>query len=182
MSAELMPAIALLEGEYDELERNANALLATINLLRSRAGMPPKAPGGGAGPGAGNAVTLTQIKSDTFYGKKMQTAIREYLEMRRAAGDGPATPRQIFDAITAGGFKFDASTDQVALVGMRALLRKRTQFFHRLPNGTYGLTVWYEHLKTPRTKALTEITLEDLEDEDVDIVDDTDSEADDAAT
>jgi hypothetical protein len=180
MSNELLPAITLLEGDYEEMVRNANALLTTINVLRTRAGMPPKAPGGGGGSSGGNTPTLTQIKPDTFYGKKMQTAIREYLEMRKAAGDGPATPRQIFDAITAGGFKFDASTDQVALVGMRALLRKRTQFFHKLPNGTYGLTSWYEHLKPTRAKNLSEVTLDDLEDENAEIIDDTEAE-DDAA-
>lgn len=177
MSTELLPAITLLEGEYDEMERNANALLATINVLRARAGLAPKPPGGGAGLGAGNTPTLTQIKGDTFYGKKLQTAIREYLEMRKAAGDGPATPRQIFDAITAGGFKFEASSDQVALVGMRALLRKRTNFFHRLPTGAYGLTAWYEHLKSPRTtKRISETTLDDLDDEDADLVDDDEAE------
>lgn len=152
MSSELMPAITLLEGEYDEGERNQNALLATINMLRSKAGLPPKQPGAGA-PGNGQAAggVITQIKPDTFYGKKLQTAVREYLEMRKAQNLGPAKPREIFDAITAGGFQFEASSPDVALIGMRALLRKRTNFFHKLPNGTYGLTVWYPDAKKPKT-------------------------------
>lgn len=166
MSAELLPAIALLEREHEEMERNANALLSTINVLRIRAGLPPKQPGSGSsGPGAGSSTPLTQIKGDTFYGKKLQTAIREYLEMRRAAGDGPATPRQIYDAITAGGFKFEAATPEIALVGMRALLRKRTNFFHKLPTGAYGLTSWYEHLKTPRGTKPAADDDDDAEDE-----------------
>lgn len=153
MSNELMPAITLLEGEYDEMVRNANALLGTINVLRQRAGLPPKGPGGAPEGGPGGGGTITQIKPDTFYGKKLQTAVREYLEMRKAQSLGPAKPREIYEAVTAGGFQFEASSDEVALVGLRAMLRKRTNFFHRLPNGTYGLTIWYPHAKPARTGA-----------------------------
>ena len=122
MSSELLPAITLLEGEYDEKERNQNALLATINMLRDRAGLPPRAPGGGSGGGsAGAGGTISQIKPDTFYGKKLQTAMREYLEMRKAQGLGPAKTREIYDAITAGGFQHDAASPEYAMDGMRLL-------------------------------------------------------------
>jgi hypothetical protein len=153
MSSELLPAITLLEGEYDEKERNQNVLLATINMLRERAGLPPKTPGSGGSPNGGGGATITQIKPDTFYGKKLQTAMREYLEMRKAQGAGPAKPREIYDAITAGGFQFDTDSPEYAMDGMRAMLRKRTNFFHKLPNGTYGLTVWYPHAKTAKSAA-----------------------------
>lgn len=152
MASELMPAITLLEGEYDELVRKGNGLLATINVLRERAGMPPRPPGVGASAdAAGSSGVITEIKPDTFYGKKMQTAVREYLEMRKAKGMGPAKPREIYDAITAGGFQFDTTVVENALVGLRALLRKRTNFFHKLPNGTYGLTIWYPDAKKPKS-------------------------------
>ena len=149
-----LPAIQALEAEYDALVRNANAMLPSLNFLREKAGLPPKSPGfagAGAEAAGGAAAIPVQIKSDTFYGKRMQTAVREYLEMRRAQGDGPATPRQIYEAITAGGFKFETTNETTALVGLRALLRKRTAFFHKLPNGTYGLTGWYEHVRPAKT-------------------------------
>lgn len=47
MDNPFQPAIDALETELVEVERNANALLTTINLLRSKAGMPPREPGGG---------------------------------------------------------------------------------------------------------------------------------------
>ena len=125
-------------------------------MLRERAGLVPKQPGpggGGSGPNAG--ATITQIKPDTFYGKKLQTAMREYLEMRKAQGVGPTKPREIYDAITAGGFQFDTTSPEYAMDGMRQMLRKRTNFFHKLPNGTYGLTAWYPHAKSAKASANT---------------------------
>jgi hypothetical protein len=178
MTSELMPAITLLEREYDEAVRNANALLTTINVLRARAGLDPKPPGIGASADAGaSGGAITQIKSDTFYGKKMQTAVREYLEMRRAQSLGPAKPRDIYDAITAGGYQFETSNIDNALVGLRAMLRKRTHFFHRLPNGTYGMTAWYPNAKVAKA-TLAPGAAAPADDEDDDVAEG----ADDAAT
>jgi len=151
-------ALQVLEPRLKDMVRKANALLDVINDLRAEDGLPPLPPisGGGDGNGergaaASSGALLSQIRPDTFYGKKMQTAVREYLEMRRAAGLGPAKPREIYEAITTGGFQFDTKEEAVALVGLRALLRKRSQFFHKLPNGTYGLTSWYPERR--RTEA-----------------------------
>jgi hypothetical protein len=93
---------------------------------------------------------LAQIGPDTFYGKKQSTAVRQYLEMRKAGGKGPATPREIFDALKKGGLQFETKNDEVALVGLRALLRKNTVTFHKLPNGSYGLLSWYPDAKKPK--------------------------------
>lgn len=165
------PALAILEPKLDEIERKGHALRQIINELRGEDGLPPRSPGGGdtltssasVGVGAGS---LSQIRPDTFYGKKMQTAIREYLEMRKAGGMGPAMPREIYDAITGGGYKFEAKDDTTALVGMRALLRKRSAFFHRLPNGSYGLTNWYPDAKKPKAAATAESDEADVDEAD----------------
>jgi hypothetical protein len=154
-------ALEVLERRLADMERKANALVETINDLRAEDGLVPRPPFGGGGPGggltaAGGAAIATQIKSDTFYGKKMQTAVREYLEMRKAATGGatnPASPREIYEAITTGGFQFETKDETNALVGLRQLLRKRTAFFHKLPNGTYGLTSWYPDAKKPKATA-----------------------------
>jgi len=53
-------------------------------------------------------------------------------------------------ALVAGGYKFEAKAPEIALVGIRALLRKRTNIFHKLPNNTYGLTEWYPGAKAPK--------------------------------
>ena len=143
------PAIAALERRLAEHERKASELKGVINVLHIEAGLPPKYPEVAANTGGseGGAV-LTQIKRDSFYGKKQMTAVREYLEMRRLQGNGPATPREIWEALTAGGYQFEAKDQVVALVGLRALLRKSNKVFHKLPGtGTYGLLAWYPDAK-----------------------------------
>lgn len=149
MSHALLPAIHELEKDFEDVEKKQAHSLELINTLRAKAGLGPyqrTAPGMNGASGGG----ISEIRPDTFYGKKLQTAAREYLEMRKAKDLGPATPRDIFDALKDGGYQFGASSDDVALVGLRAMLRKRSQFFHRLPNGNYGLTIWYPHAKVPK--------------------------------
>lgn len=142
--------IALLEARYIEAQKIADEKLAALNAVRQEAGLPPRSPGVEASGGEG-APVLTQIKRDTFYGKKQMTAIREYLTMRRAQGDGPATPREILDALKAGGYRFETKSDDIALVGVRALLRKANSVFHKLPGtGSYGLLEWYPNAKPSR--------------------------------
>ncbi len=162
-------AIDALEQRLADYERKANSLVEVINDLRKEDGQPPRGPFGGGGGdgsrGSAGGASITQIKPDTFYGKKLQTAVREYLEMRKLQNLGPATPREIYDAITLGGFKFEAKDANTALVGMRALLRKRTAFFHRLPNNTYGLTSWYPDLKKQKPGAVAEVEEEEEEEE-----------------
>lgn len=148
---ELMPAITLMDRKVDEAERKVNELLSALNVLRAEAGLPPRPPGGGGG--SDGEQIGTQIRPDTFFGQKQQTAMRKYLEMRRAQGLGPAKPREVYDALLAGGYQFEAKDAETALVGMRALLRKRSETFIKLPNGTYGLTAWYPDAKKPKPDA-----------------------------
>lgn len=174
--------IASLERRLHDAERKvneyrgaANELRASINELCEQAGLPPRYPdGGGGGPalegrtGANAGVTaaaslsatgalsarasLLAIASDKFHGKRQATAIKEFLEMRRAAGVGPAKPREIYDALKQGGYQFTAKEDGTALVGLRTTLRKNSAAFYKLPDGAYGLRSWYPHAKTPKAQ------------------------------
>lgn len=164
--AALIAVIATFDKKADEAERNMYDAFRTVNALRAEAGMPPRKPGGGGGDGDG-ASTITQIGPDTFYGKRLQTASREYLQMRRSLGLGPATPREIYEAVVSGGYQFDAKDAETAMVGLRAMLRKRSAFFHKLPNGSYGLTAWYEHIRTQR-QADIDAVVDELNDDEVD--------------
>lgn len=152
---DLTAAIAALERRLAEHERKGNELKGVINVLYAEAGLPLKFPELAAGSGgAASGAVLTQIKRDSFYGKKQMTAIREYLEMRRLQGNGPATPREILDALKAGGYQFEAKSDEIALVGLRALLRKATTVFHKLPGaGGYGMLAWYPDAKQSKYSA-----------------------------
>jgi hypothetical protein len=153
MSTEFDAAIAAFERDREEALKNAAEYERTINALCKKAGYPPRYPGAENGTlsATGTAVgRVQQISDDTFYGQKQTPAMRMYLEMRRAQGLGPATPREIYDAIKQGGYVFDAKSPDIAMVGMRALLRTQPNVFHRLPQGTYGLTSWYPDAKKPK--------------------------------
>jgi hypothetical protein len=150
-------AVAILEARLAELERKGNALIHVINDLRAEDGLPPRGrfnPGGrGAQPEqASGDLILAEIMPDVFEGKKLQTAVREYLTMRKLQDAGPATPREIYDGLAKGGFKFGAKSEADAFANLRTLLRKRAAFFHKLPNGTYGMTAWYARAKIQKDK------------------------------
>lgn len=177
------PAIDALERDLADLERQANGLLSSINLLRQKAGLPPR-PGGwssSAGEHAhGPGARPLKIHSDSFTGKKLGSAVREYLEMRKASGiDAPATPREILDALKEGGFVSGAKDDATAMVVLRTMLRKSTSQFAKLQNGKYGLRSWYPNLKPPKEAASDK----EADDTDTDEVEaDRDLDNDDAAT
>jgi|SRR5579862_473535 len=138
-------AITMLERGIEEAEQKIKSLRAAINTICQEAGLPPRYSEAMVTGSSGSK--LTQIQDDTFYGKKQTPAMREYLEMRKAQGLGPAKPREFYDALKAGGYQFEAKDDETAIVGLRALLRTQPQVFHRLPQGTYGLTSWYPDAK-----------------------------------
>jgi len=171
--------IDTLEQKLADMERKANAIVEVLNDLLKEEGLPPRPPfGSGGGQGAkgnGSGAAISQIRPDTFYGKKLQTAVREFLEMRHAIAGrtDPATPKEIYEAITKGGYEFEAKTPDIAMVGLRALLRKRTAFFQKLSNGTYGLTSWYPDAKRPKAAAVDD---GDDEDDEADAGDETEKE------
>lgn len=152
---ELEKELQAKEKELGELERNANALLATINLLRSKAGQPPRTSVFGGDRKAASddpATGLISLRHDSFFGKKMATSAREYLEMRKAAG--PAQFKEIFAALKQGGYQFDTKDDRTAQASLRSLISKYATIFQKLPNGTWGLKSWYPDAKKTRsTKA-----------------------------
>jgi hypothetical protein len=106
-----------------------------------------------------------KLHSDSFTGKKLGSAVREYLEMRkRTGGDAPATSREIFDALKEGGFVSGAKDDATGMVVLRTMLRKNTVMFAKLQNGKYGLRAWYPNLK-PTKEATADAAAEAEEDE-----------------
>jgi hypothetical protein len=155
LASAFQPAIDALEKDLADLERQANALLTSINLLREKVGLPPH-PGGwsnvSAQHGDSHSGTLkVKLHSDSFTGKKLGSAVREYLQMRKSGGgDAPATSREIFDALKEGGFISGAKDDATGLVVLRTMLRKNTVMFAKLQNGKYGLRAWYPNLKAPK--------------------------------
>jgi hypothetical protein len=147
MNEKFAPAIEVLKEEIADHERQARELKKLVNALAKKAGAPELYANVEADE---STASIGSIQADTFYGKVIGTAAREYLEMRKAANLGPATPREIYDALIQGGFQFDTKNEQVALVSLRSTLRKNSRMFHKLPNGGYGLLSWYPNAKPPK--------------------------------
>lgn len=145
MREQFLPAIEALQRDIVELEKKIVETKSTINRLCEVAGEPPMY--ADIQNSSTTSQTLSSIQADTFYGKVITTASREYLEMRKAAGLGPASPREIYEALRDGGFKFDTKIEVNAITGVRNTLRKASAIFHRLPNNEYGLLKWYPRAK-----------------------------------
>ena len=148
MDSKLDPAIAVLQEDLTKLEQEVHGVKSAINLLCKRAGKAEMYPNLEF---EDSATAITNIQADTFYGKTIGTAAREYLEMRRAANLGPASTREIFDALTEGGFKFGGKNEQNSMISLGQTLRKNSKTFHKLPNGLHGLLVWYPNAKEEKS-------------------------------
>ena len=152
MREEFRPAIEALQKDLADQERKVIETKSTINRLCELAQVPVLYPDAGSV----SQSSLGTIRADTFYGKSLATALREYLGMRKAASLGPASQREIYENIKKGGFKFETTSEINALVGVRATLRKNSSMFHRLPNGDYGLLAWYPRAKPPKEVEVAE--------------------------
>jgi hypothetical protein len=158
LASMFQPAIDALEQDLADIERQANALLTSINLLREKAGLPPRPGTWSHAPAQnGDARSISaklKLHSDSFTGKTLGAAVREYLTMRKASGgDAPATSREIFDDLKLGGFISGAKDDATALIVLRTMLRKNTTMFAKLQNGKYGLRAWYPNLRSSNKAA-----------------------------
>lgn len=147
----LLKTLEQAKRKLAEQEAAVTASKKFINQLCEFGGVPPlyqktDEPNGALGVGA--------IQRDSFYGKSVTTATREYLEMRKASGLGAATHIEIIEALKAGGFDFTTiSPDEtVAQRGVAITLAKNSSIFHKLPNGNWGLLVWYPEAKERKQK------------------------------
>lgn len=92
-------------------------------------------------------VVPSRIRPDQFYGQPLATAVRTILEMRKAQNLGAATVKEIFEALTQGGYTFNTKSDDVAHASLRNSLAKNTVTFHKLPNGRFGMLSWYPNAR-----------------------------------
>lgn len=147
MKDEFRPAIEALLGDIEAMEQKVVQTKKSINRLCEIAGESPMFTDLAEGD---RKRSLSSLRADQFYGRVLTTAAREYLEMRNSANLGPATPREIYSALSDGGFKFETKNEDNAITNIRATLRKNSGIFHRLPNNEYGLLAWYPNAKAVR--------------------------------
>jgi hypothetical protein len=137
-----------LVRDVDELLAKADQKKQLINQICADRGLPARY--SDVGGGRPTSLGVGSIRRDQFHGRKMATAIREYLQLRGASdrgGLGAANINEIYAALLEGGFTFDTKNDLNAKRGLRDALSKNTLAFHRVGD-SYGLTEWYP--KPPR--------------------------------
>ena len=142
MSDHIQKTIADLQEKLRGQEADVSATKRMINELCKLIGSPEQF----AAEDTDQKQHVGSIRSDQFYGRKMASVVREYLEMRRASGQGAAKFSEIYSALVSGGYDFDTKNDEISKASLRGAIGKNP-IFHRLPNGHYGLTEWYPKVK-----------------------------------
>lgn len=149
MNDEFDGAIARLQSKLREQEHGVVKTKTLINDLCEEGGKPPMYRD--VELQASTGVNLS-IRGDQFYGQPLATCIRQILEMRRALNQGPATVKEIYEAMTEGNYQFDTKDAANAMRGLRVSLTKNNVTFHKLPDGKFGLLEWYPAVKVTKRK------------------------------
>jgi hypothetical protein len=158
MSEAVEQTIALIQEQIRTAEIELSAKKRMANDLCGMIGRPP------IYADASLVSGMRPVRSDEYYGQALATAIRMVLARRQHGNLGPASVSDIFDALSAGGYKFGAKTDDYAKRALYSALSKNTTVFHKLPNGDYGLTEWYPSVREARaTKSTNGSVPEDQE-------------------
>ena len=142
MKDDILNTIEVLTGRVRAKEEEANKLKKLVNELCGEAGVPVR-----FADVSEVGASLSAIRPDLFYSLTLTAAIRNYLDLRKAANLGAASVLEIFRAIKDGGYKFDTKNEENAKISVGNALRKTSSIFHRLPNGHYGLLTWYPSAK-----------------------------------
>lgn len=147
MSEHILKTLEQVKSDITGLELQLAEKKRMANYLSEMAG---------AGPVYADADEPSSISAtshgDEFYGKTATAAAREVLEKRKRMGLGPATLAEIYESLTDGGYQFDASSTTNAKNSLRVTLSKRSETFHKLPNGKIGLTKWYTNIKPTKKR------------------------------
>jgi len=142
MATEIQGAIDVLLAQIEAKNHEINQIKSTINGLCRATGREPMFDDDQMREGVTGRVSL---KPDSFYGVGPTAAVRKYLEMR-GKNNGAASLDEIFDALKRGGFDFAGQgwTDTTRWKNQISIaIGKNVTIFHRLPNESIGLTVWY---------------------------------------
>lgn len=129
---ELRMKIAEKEDELAEMKKTANQLCKLANHSPIYYETEPE------------KSSTTLLRGDEYYMQPIATVIGQILERRKISGSGPATAKEIYDEMKAGGYKFESKDEENAMRGVSISMSKNVAKFHKLPSGKFGLTEWYE--------------------------------------
>lgn len=140
--------------DIEDLEAKVTEKKRMANQLREYQNQPPLFPGIDT-ERIGNSLA---INADQFHGRRLATAVREYLELRGPSdgrGLGAAVVNEIYSALVQGGYEFETNDEKNAKRSLRIALTKNSITFRRInskPEVSYGLLDWYPSAKPPKAK------------------------------
>lgn len=153
MAEHIEKTIADLQSRLKEQEEVVNKTKVMINQLCEITGKRPLY----SELEFGTTSQPQNISSDQFYGQPLNKSMRSILEMRKAIGNGPSTPKEIYEALIEGGYAFETENVQNRLTTVRTALRKSSTVFHPLPDKKrYGLLSWYPNAKNKKVQSNTD--------------------------
>lgn len=141
MTDHISKTIEMVQSQIHDLERELNDKKKMINELCKLNNQQPLY----ADTDSVSDVKLS-VRPDEYYGKALATVVQTILKRRKSMNLGAATVNEIYNEMVAGGFAFEAKNDNNAKRGLYISLGKN-QVFHKLPNGSYGLSEWYPNMK-----------------------------------
>ena len=138
MDERISGAIEVLVEQLAEQEKRVAETKRTINGLLQSVGESP------AFDDVESSTSSLKVRRDEFYGKPFATAAQLYLQRRKQA----CTSDEIMKGLEQGGFDFRLTEwkEKDRLRSLAISLAKNNKVFHKLPNGTFGLTDWYENV------------------------------------
>ena len=150
MANKLSIAIEVLEDELREQLEKVAETKKLINQLLTRGGEPIRY----------HDVSVTSsggLRADEYYGKSVTGAAQLYLERLHRA----LSADEITKGLEQGGFDFKPLgwTEAARVRNIAISLAKNPKTFHKLPNGTWGLTEWYPSVKDAVAKSKSSPTV-----------------------
>jgi hypothetical protein len=154
MSTPIEAAIAEIKEKIAAKEREVLPLRITVNELCKIAGLPEEYPNVNSPDASTTATAATTLswRSDQFFGRPLAGCVVEYFEARKkAAKEGPATVDEIYEALSAGGFRFEGTSGSEANTkrAIKISLTKNTAQFVKVKDDLFGLKKWYS-IRGPR--------------------------------
>jgi hypothetical protein len=146
MSNHIEKTIEDLKSKLQEHEKKAIETKKLINQLSAYAGLPVPYQDADLQLSGGGMT----VRRNAYFGRPLATCIREFLEMRKGAGHGPAALEAIFEALKEGGYDLEtisAKGETEQKRGVAISMAKNTQNFLRLPTGDWGLVEWFPNVK-----------------------------------
>ena len=105
-----------------------------------------------------------KFREDEFFGKPLATSVGIYFEAREKAGlERPASIDEIYDALVAGGFKFEGNTNNPdnSKRALKIALTKNTAQFVKIGE-KFALKKWYGVRNSRKTSSATNKGREDV--------------------